>query len=247
MFKWFRPVVSHREPKSLPDGLRAYAVGDIHGRLDLLSRLLALIDADIENPDNARIIFLGDYIDRGTESQQVIEMMLRYQRERGAVCLRGNHEAMLLGALEGQMDWDFWLSNGGTETLFSYGINSRALAGADRDERLSEAVMQAMPVEHLAFFSNLPFSTALGDYFFCHAGVRPGTALGEQSPQDLMWIREPFLHSTEDYGKRIVHGHTPVMEVDIRPNRINVDTGGYLTNRLSCVVLEGTSVRVLHT
>lgn len=231
----------------MAEGLRVYAVGDIHGRDDLLEKLLASIAADRADGQATRMVYLGDYIDRGTASRAVIERLYQASSGGEADCLMGNHEAMLLGALDGQADWDLWLTNGGVETMFSYGLDVRDLVRAGDFDTLRERTLQAIPSEHIAFLRGLSLKCEIGDYFFCHAGVRPGVALDRQQQQDLIWIRQDFTGSSAYHGKRIVHGHTPVMEPEILPNRINIDTGAYLTNRLSCVVLEGEEVRVLHT
>ncbi|MCS0504488.1 metallophosphoesterase family protein [Ancylobacter mangrovi] len=235
----------------IPEGQRVYAIGDVHGRFDLLRLLLERIEQHRSATDpqrtQSRLVFLGDYIDRGTESREVIEAVRAGQEEQGWTCLTGNHEAMLLAALDGQLDWEVWLANGGVETLFSYGLSARDFTASGRLDELGPAITEAMPASHLAFLRGLPTHVEVGDYFFCHAGVRPGVALEQQSPEDLMWIRDVFLDSRSDHGKRIVHGHTPQMEPEILPNRINVDTGAYLTNRLSCVILEADQVQVIHT
>lgn len=240
-----RAAAPKRKPALIPDGKRVYAIGDIHGRYDLLSAMLDTIARDASaSAGEAQIVFLGDYIDRGADSRSVIECLLGGER-RGWTCLMGNHEAMLLAALDGELDWPMWLGHGGAETLFSYGLSSREFAGRAQPEALRDAVLTAIPPAHIAFLRALSGSVQIGDYFFCHAGIRPGVPLERQVLSDLLWIREDFTDSALDHGKRVVHGHTPVMEPEILPNRINVDTGAYLTHRLSCVVLEADQVRIL--
>ena len=230
----------------LPEGLRVYAVADIHGRHDLLRQMLGLIEADRRDaPSDVRVIFLGDYIDRGPESAQVIDTLLAGEREEGWICLSGNHEALLIAALEGRSSWRRWLFNGGVEALASYRMNVGELGRLG--DRMGEAVREAIPPAHIAFMGGLRTHVRFGDYFFCHAGVRPGVALEAQSPEDLIWIRDPFLGSAENHGACIVHGHTPRAEVERLPNRINLDTGAYYSGRLSCAVIEGESVRLLQT
>ncbi|MGA0562273.1 metallophosphoesterase family protein [Ancylobacter sp. VNQ12] len=246
-FTRFRKPAAQPTPYSVPDGVRVYAVGDIHGRHDLLRRLLERIDEDRAQHGHGQLVFLGDYVDRGTDSRQVIETLVTGQAEQAWVCLKGNHEAMMLDVLDGQRPWDVWLANGGVETLFSYGISSREYVVARRFDDLREATLAAVPPHHLAFLRALPVSHRVGDYFFCHAGIRPGVPLDRQDPEDLLWIRDVFIDSELLHGGRVVHGHTPAMEPEIRPNRINVDTGAYLTNRLSCAVIEADQVRVIHT
>lgn len=251
LFSRFRAAVPERVLHSIPDGQRVYATGDIHGRRDLLDRLLETIGVDISASavpaPEPRLIFLGDYIDRGTESRQVIERLIEGQTAHGWICLKGNHESLMLDALDGARDFDLWLANGGVETLFSYGIAARDFLPAGRFDALRMAMRESIPPAHLAFLRELPTSRRIGGYFFCHAGVRPGVPLERQSEDDLLWIRDVFIDSRDDHGARIVHGHTPAMEPEVRLNRINVDTGAYLTNRLSCAVLEGTDVRFLRT
>lgn len=247
-FSRFRAAPILHKPARIPDGLRVYAVGDIHGRHDLLLRLLAAVAADAASTMlDCRMVFLGDYIDRGEGSAAVIERLLSGTVNESWTCLTGNHESMLLAVLAGDLDWDIWLGHGGAETLFSYGVPSRDFAGPGRDEALRAAVLAAIPAAHLDFLRGLAARHEIGDYFFCHAGIRPGVALDRQSFDDLIWIRDEFIQSPLDHGKRIVHGHTPTMQVERLPNRINVDTGAYLTHRLSCVVLEGETARVIHT
>lgn len=246
-FTRFRKPAAQPASYRVPDGVRVYAVGDIHGRYDLLRLLLDRIDEDRARLGDGQLVFLGDYVDRGTDSRQVIETLAAGHAEQGWICLKGNHEAMMLDVLDGHRPWDVWLANGGVETLFSYGISSREYVVARRFEDLREATLAAVPPHHLVFLRALPVSHRVGDYFFCHAGIRPGVPLDRQDPEDLLWIRDMFIDSELLHGCRVVHGHTPTMEPEIRPNRINVDTGAYLTNRLSCAVIEADQVRVIHT
>nr|WP_245404601.1 metallophosphoesterase family protein [Ancylobacter gelatini] len=240
-----RAAAPKRKPALIPDGRRVYAIGDIHGRYDLLTRMLDTIHRDAAGgAAEPQIVFLGDYIDRGADSRSVLEC-LRGGTQHGWTCLMGNHEAMLLAVLDGELDWPMWLGHGGAETLFSYGLSTREFAGRTEPEALREAVLSAVPASHIDFLRGLAGSHEVGGYFFCHAGIRPGVALERQVLSDLLWIREDFTESALDHGKRVVHGHTPVMEPEILPNRVNVDTGAYLTNRLSCVVLEADQLRIL--
>lgn len=233
------------EVARIPDGMRVYAIGDIHGRADLLTALLAAIETDCQGDANTRVIFLGDYVDRGMQSRDVLER-LRSGSQRW-MCVMGNHEAMMLDALSDDGDLGLWLANGGFETLFSYGVDARSILRTRGEEEVREHAREAIPEAHVDFLRTLRMSVEIGDYFFCHAGVRPSVPLARQERVDLLWIREEFLQSNLWHSKRVVHGHTPVAEVEILPNRINVDTGAFLTNRLSCVALEGEEVRVLHT
>jgi serine/threonine protein phosphatase 1 len=233
---------------ALPDGLRIYAIGDIHGRLDLLQELASEIRRDLkQNPPGRSLeIFLGDYVDRGPQSRGVVEWMAEaplVADER--LCLLGNHEDMLLRSLDDISVMRTWLFNGGGETLLSYGVKARGLGGQAGLVDLQQGFRASLPGAHLEFLAGLPRSIALAPYFFVHAGIRPKLPLDEQDPEDLIWIREPFLHSNEEFGCIVVHGHTPVMSPEVRTNRINIDTGAVFTGCLTCVVLEGTEQRFL--
>lgn len=233
----------------MPSGKRVYAVGDVHGRHDLLVQLADLIQADLQRSNGSDLepetIFLGDYIDRGIESRLVVERLARGHFPTPVRCLLGNHEMMMLSFLESADAGDLWLLNGGLETLFSYGVDAQRMPSNIRLETARAALIAVLPAHHQRFLQTLQVSIDLGDYFFCHAGVRPGVPLAKQRLDDLIWIREPFLSGEASFGKRIVHGHTPVMEPEVRANRINIDTGAYLTNRLTCAVLEEDTVRIL--
>jgi serine/threonine protein phosphatase 1 len=223
-----------------PAGERIYAVGDIHGRLDLLKTLMDKVEQDAEkHEDNALfLVFLGDYIDRGPFSRQLIDYLLAHlPASDQIVYLRGNHENFLLRFLDGE---DYiahsWLRYGGTDTLLSYGLAPPDLRGAWQ-ARLREAMLKAIDPAHVAFMREAGFSYERGDYFFAHAGVNPLMSLEKQDPTDLMEIRGEFLASNLDYGKIVVHGHTVTSVPDIRPNRIGIDTGAYATGHLTCLVL----------
>lgn len=233
----------------MPAGRRVYAVGDVHGRHDLLDRMAVLIEADVQRSSGSDLepmaIFLGDYIDRGIESRLVLERLASGDFPTPVRCLLGNHEMMMLSFLDAADAGDIWLLNGGLETLFSYGVDAQRMSPGTRVETARAELAAALPAHHQRFLRTLEPSVEIGDYFFCHAGVRPGVPLAQQRLDDLIWIREPFLSGEASFGKRIVHGHTPVMEPEMRANRINVDTGAYLTNRLTCAVLEDDTVRIL--
>ena len=232
----------------VPEGLRVYAIGDVHGCDGLLAEIHDKIEADLAMaaPESHRIIHLGDYVDRGPDTAAVIERVSRLaDADEHILCLRGNHEEMLLDFLWDGPDagYDF-LANGGGATLASYGIG----LGHWREregEKLAAQFAARLPANHRAFLENLPYSVRFGDYFFCHAGVRPGVALDRQDPFDLTWIREDFLDSDADFGAVIVHGHTPAHEPEVRPNRINIDTGAVLGGPLTCLVLEGDGYRFI--
>jgi serine/threonine protein phosphatase 1 len=233
---------------SVPAGSRIYAVGDIHGRADLLGALLARIDADLQRRPIARPIqvFLGDYIDRGPQSRQVLDLLIaRRRRQKTIVFLKGNHELCASQVLSDPAVLPELRQMGGITTLLSYGVTLSSRAEPKAENEVAMAFRQAMPDSHRRFIEGLGLSFTCGDFFFAHAGVRPGIPLRKQSQQDLLWIREDFLLHEEDFGKVVVHGHTPAKEPDIRPNRINIDTGAYATGRLTCLVLEGDRMSFL--
>jgi serine/threonine protein phosphatase 1 len=237
-----RPTLSAgKQHPSVPAGTRIYAIGDVHGRADLLISLFERIDADlIADPIERPIqVFLGDYIDRGPASREVIERLIARKASHETVCLKGNHETFALEFLDDPGVLEDWRRWGGLETLLSYGVVSPGFSGLTDLDRLCTALNRAMPAEHVGFLANLETTYECGDYFFVHAGVRPGVKLWSQREQDLIWIREEFLSAEADFGKVIVHGHTPVREPEIRPNRINIDTGAYITGNLTCLVIEG--------
>jgi len=237
-----------KQAEMLPPGLRIYAIGDIHGCLHLLEDLWERIREDArQNPAEEHVeIFLGDYIDRGPNSYGVIEALSTpplpgWQR----LCLRGNHEQLLLGFLEAPSSLEFWRQNGALETLASYAVDVTRTRDMSQAEAVAEEFTSKLPPHHMAFLRNLPVYASIGQYFFVHAGVKPGVPLDRQRQEEMLWIRDAFLYSDMDFGKVVVHGHTPVERPQHRKNRINVDTGAYLTGRLSCAVLEGDSVRFL--
>lgn len=238
-----------RRQMCLPDGMRVYAIGDIHGRLDLLRALHEKIESDLEKhrPDECVVVYLGDYVDRGPNAKGVISTLIRglpFQAETHF--LKGNHEDALLTFLEDPGFLRLWRDYGGLETLASYGIKVPYEAeGEDWINEVHYKFSAALPKTHLAFLQGLKLSYDLGDFYFTHAGVRPGVPLEDQQSADLLWIREPFLTSRRFHGKMIVHGHTPQEQPVIKTNRIGVDTGAYLTGALTALVVEGTTFRFL--
>jgi serine/threonine protein phosphatase 1 len=240
--------VRGRRP-SLPPGLRIYAFGDIHGRLDLLDALLALVRSDIELRPTARPlhVFLGDYIDRGPSSRETIDRLIEYGKTNECIFLKGNHELIAIKCLRDRSLFDQWLRLGGLETLVSYGALAEPMVNGKQIAELQSAFHNALPKTHFRFFRDLQGSFACGDYFFAHAGVKPNVELSLQKENDLLWIRGEFLLSKADFGKIVVHGHTPSQEIEIEPNRINIDTGAFATGRLTCLVLEGESLSVIDT
>lgn len=231
-------------------GHRAYAVGDIHGRLDLLDELLGKIDADNSARPAARvtIIFLGDLIDRGPQSAQVVERLRRYRPAFAKpVFLMGNHEEVLLRILAGETAiLPDWLRFGGVECARSYGIDPVGLQCSSRSAAL-RMLRQAIPRDHVKFLSSFVDTASFGRYLFVHAGIRPGVSLSQQLPQDLRWIRLPFLEDDRDHGRIVVHGHTISEAVEVRNNRIGLDTGAYRTGILSALGVEGDERWILQT
>lgn len=234
--------------RRVPDGIRVYCVGDIHGRDDLLQEMAERVAADLKvsSCEHAVTVFLGDYVDRGLGSMRVVERLARGEWPSSMITLAGNHEDLLMAFLKNEGVLAAWRGLGGLETLHSYGVNvGRALAG--RDFRAVQADFAAVfPDHHRHFLETLKVSTVIGDYFFCHAGVRPGVPLDRQDRNDLLNIREPFLSSQAEHGKLVVHGHTPLVAPEIRPNRIGIDTAAYATGRLTCLILEKDQRRFLH-
>jgi serine/threonine protein phosphatase 1 len=224
----------------VPSGRRIYAVGDVHGRADLLSDLFKRIDDDLKARPIADSIqvFLGDYIDRGPNSRQVIDLLIARRRQHNVLFLKGNHEECALKFLIDPTVFSEWRNMGGLSTLVSYGVVPTRRDDPQSQHEASTAFRQALPDSHRRFIQGLALSFGCGDFFFVHAGARPGIQLQRQSQQDLLWIRDDFLMHEEDFGMIVVHGHTPLYEPDIRWNRINIDTGAYATGRLTCLVLE---------
>jgi serine/threonine protein phosphatase 1 len=228
---------------------RLYVIGDIHGRSDLLDRMIAAISRDLEaNPiAQSLTVTLGDYIDRGPDSRGVLDRLTTNPFPTKFIALKGNHELMFESFLRDPSVADEWRRFGGLETLASYGIPVGSLMlGKDYDQA-AEALKAAVPRSHMEFIGALRTSLLVGRYFLCHAGIRPGIPLELQSPDDLLWIRAPFLGSRVDFGKIVVHGHSPAEKPEVLPNRINIDTGAYMTNRLTCVALGSEPMRFLST
>jgi serine/threonine protein phosphatase 1 len=244
------PTVQGR-PASVPEGLRVYAVGDIHGQLDLLTTVADMIEASetLLAPARTVVIFLGDYIDRGPESRGVIDFLLRYRpRNIETVFLRGNHEDMLLNALHTPDMFHVWAMNGGLATALSYGVAFDPYHNPKSDPRgIIRQLDAALPSAHRHFLENLPIGLEIGDYLFVHAGVRPGVPLDRQEDLDCLFIRDEFLDYRGSFGKVIVHGHTPAAEPEVLPNRIGIDTGAVFTGRLTALCLEGSEQRFFTT
>lgn len=247
-------LFSRRPPEPikarLPEGRRLYAIGDIHGRLDLLDDLLAQIEADDAARGAARTgyVFLGDLVDRGPASSGVVERVRALCAERPDTrCLAGNHEEIFLGAFEGDGDMlRLLLRVGGDETLLSYGITEQEIDDSTIPE-LSRLMAERVPASHLAFLRGLEDCIVEGDYTFVHAGIRPGVPVERQKTSDLRWIREPFLGHTGNHGTLVVHGHTITDDVDARDNRIGIDTGAFRSGRLTALGIEAGERWLLQT
>jgi serine/threonine protein phosphatase 1 len=239
-------MFGHSEAKpapSGPPGQRAYVVGDIHGRLDLLDQLLERIHRELAERPAAKtlLVFVGDLIDRGPASAQVVERLRTY-RHSGLrpIFLLGNHEEVLLRILDGETELIAkWRMFGGSQCLASYGVDPRSL-GAQPDEQALATIRAAIPPEQVEFITGFADTCRFGDYLFVHAGIKPGVPLEEQRQSDLRWIRGPFLLDDSDHGFVVVHGHTISRAVDERPNRIGIDTGAFKTGILTALAIEGS-------
>lgn len=242
----FRPKVSSRKP-CLPEGVRIYAIGDVHGRADLLQQLFTAIDGDLARlrPERAIEVTLGDYVDRGPDSRRVLELLIERRAARDMVCLKGNHEAFVLDVFQEPAKLTDWRQFGGLSTLMSYGLRPTMSPTPEEQIELIRALALIMPDSHIDFLRSLPTSFTCGDFYFVHAGIKPGIPLGAQREEDQLWIREEFLQSEKKFGKYVVHGHTPVRVPDIRTNRINIDTGAYATGNLTLLRIEGDSMLAL--
>ena len=225
----------------VPDGERVYAIGDIHGRLDLLDQLMDRIDADDRKRGPARtlLIFLGDLIDRGPDSHGVVERAIEISGgPQNTRFLMGNHEEVFLRTIGGDLRaLRLLLRIGGKETVLSYGLTLEEYTQLDF-EGLWAALKSRVPQAHIDFIAGFEESIEVGGYLFVHAGVRPGVVIEQQSAADMRWIRDEFLRHREDHGKLVVHGHNVSEKVDVRPNRIGIDTGAYASGRLTAIGLE---------
>lgn len=233
----------------LPNGLRVYSIGDIHGRLDLLCQLHELIQLDAaQYQGDKTLVYLGDYIDRGGQSKEVIDCLLSAPMpEFTTVHLLGNHEQVLLDFLQYPKQAGSWLQFGGVETLRSYGVGVHPEDPRQSMEDLKDDLQNSLPESHLKFLKSLQLLHKVGSYCFVHAGIRPGVPLQEQRNADLLWIRDDFTRSDENHEMIVVHGHTIAREVEFLPNRIGIDTGAFHSGILTALVLEGSSQRLLQT
>ncbi|WP_231639034.1 metallophosphoesterase family protein [Sphingomonas profundi] len=229
-------------PARLPEGVRAYAIGDVHGRLDLLCDLLGRIEADDARRTAAdtQVVLLGDIVDRGAQSAGLVEYLRAFRPAFARFrFVMGNHEEAMLASLDddgGDPHLTGWLGFGGTETLLSYGMPERLLALPG--PALVAALHHYVPRAHLQFLRGFEDHVAIGDYVFVHAGIRPGVPLAAQSPRDMRWIRDDFLDHRRSHGFTVVHGHTISEAPQFRANRIGIDTGAYRTGVLTALGLE---------
>lgn len=232
----------------MPQGQRIYAIGDIHGRLDLFAALARAIEQDDEarGPADTTVILLGDLVDRGPDSAGVIAGARAWQAYRRVRILAGNHEEMFLDALKRLETFRHFLKFGGYETILSYPIDREAFRAAEL-EHAQEMMRAAIPPEDAAFIRGFEDSIRIGDYLFVHAGIQPDVPLADQHGHELRWIREPFLSHAGDFGHMVVHGHTIADDAVFRANRIGIDTGAYMTGKLTALGLEGTRRWLIET
>lgn len=246
--KW-RPSGAPPVPPAIPPGMRVYAIGDVHGCLAALQRLERVIEESAAAfPGEVAIIFLGDYIDRGPHVSAVLDRLSEgHFAGYPTRFLLGNHEDIMLRALQEPELISAWLRWGGMATLASYGVAlPQGVPPIERDRLLASALYDALPPAHLDFLDRLELSATVGDYLFVHAGIRPRRPLEKQSRSDMLTIREPFLSNAHSLPLRVVHGHSVSFEPSILPHRIGIDTGAFATGRLSCVMLEDVGAEILH-
>lgn len=243
----FRPAPD-RAPPAIGAGERVYAIGDIHGRLDLFDALIAAVEADdaTRGAADTTIVLLGDLVDRGPDSAGVIAAARALQARRKVRVLAGNHEEMFLGSLEKLETLRAFLRYGGRETVLSYSVDPEAYQEMTLEE--AQALFrEVVPDEDIAFLRSLENRIVIGDYLFVHAGIMPEVPLSEQKTETLRWVREPFLSYKGDFGHVVVHGHTILDEAQVLPNRIGIDTGAFASGRLTALGLEGTSRWLIET
>ena len=243
-----------------PPHTRLYAIGDVHGRLDLLDALLDQIRQDAQAPATPKrrvLVLVGDLIDRGPDSKGVLERAAQLTQNQGVLrrllkkislpgfeihILKGNHEESMLRFLADETDGQQWRANGGNEAIKSYGVNPRLPTNELRD-----TLLRALPRTHRRVLRDLKINHIEGDYAFVHAGVRPDIPWEEQNQDDLLWIRTDFTQSNADFGYCVVHGHSPTDAPEVRANRIGIDTRAWASGVLTCLVLEAADQRFLHT
>jgi serine/threonine protein phosphatase 1 len=230
-----------------PEGLTVYVVGDIHGRLDLLLDVHGRIDKDKRrrSPGQAVEVYLGDYIDRGPESAPVVSRLIERANDVHAAFLRGNHEQLFLDFLVGHDCLREWSAVGGLATLLSYGVPPELISRRAVADAVRQSISERLPEGHKRFYDQTGSYLRIGPYLAVHAGIRPGIALEKQTTEDLLSIRRDFLDHQGDFGCIVVHGHTPVMEPEPCRNRINIDTGAFATNRLTCLRIDPDGVGIV--
>lgn len=223
-----------------PVDKRLYVIGDIHGRSDLLDRIVDRIHGDMfkSGSRNSVTITLGDYVDRGPDSRGVLDRLSHNPFPGSYLALKGNHEALFESFMTDPGNADLWRGFGGLETLYSYGIPIDEVMIGQGFAAAADALRTTIPPGHLEFLGTLQPFVIIGNYFLCHAGVRPRIPLDQQKINDLLWIRDEFLDSTQDFGKIIIHGHSPTEWPEVKRNRVNIDTGAFATGRLTCLVID---------
>lgn len=243
----FRGKRAERAP-AIPRGERVYAIGDIHGRLDLFTNLAAEIERDDKRrgPADTTVVFLGDIVDRGPSSARVLASARAWSRARKVRFIAGNHEEMFLLSFQRAEALRNFLKFGGRETILSYGVSPAELETSSLEE-IQKKMNEVVPREDRLFMKNFEKFVSIGDYLFVHAGIRPEEPLDKQTGQDCRWIREPFLSYDGSLGQIVVHGHTVNDEVVVRDNRIGIDTGAFMSGKLTALCLEGTERWLIQT
>jgi serine/threonine protein phosphatase 1 len=241
------PSNQERQYPPAPEGFTVYVVGDIHGRLDLLMQVLQRVDEDKARTRSGRTveIYLGDYIDRGPDSAGVVSRLIDRAQHSYPLFLRGNHEQIMLDFINGADCLDQWRALGGGATMLSYGVSPDLMARSAPAESVRPAFLDRLPATHRSFYERTGSYVCAGRYLAVHAGIRPGIKLVDQTTADLLNIRRDFLEYDREFDFIVVHGHTPVMAPDLRRNRINIDTGAFATNRLTCLRIGEDGVRIV--
>jgi serine/threonine protein phosphatase 1 len=232
-----------------PENTRIYAIGDIHGCCELLKKIHQKIidDAKAHDHKDIVVVYMGDYIDKGPKSKEVIDSLINnpfdgYKK----IFLKGNHEWVMMNFLNNPEIGTSWLRYGGDETLKSYGVNIHSANGQKKsNQQLSEDLERVISADHMAFYDKLRLSHVEGDYFFVHAGIRPGVEIEDQNQEDLLGIREEFVKYKKPFDKKVIFGHTIFDKAINQSNKIGVDSGAYLFGRLSCVVLDDYEVNFI--
>lgn len=243
-----RNKAEEKKISCLPEGVRVYAIGDIHGYADLLDKMHNKIKEDAASFDEGRrvIVYMGDYIDRGYKSKEVIETLVNNpMADFEKIYILGNHEDAMMKFMENPEMAESWLAWGGESTLLSYGVSSRNEKGRASLQEIAKQLNEKLPENHRSFLNNLQLSYIEGDYIFVHAGLRPGVEIDKQSRDDMLTIRNEFLESDKRFNKTVVFGHTIFPEPFAKNGRIAVDTGAYAHGNLTCAVLESDNVRFL--